>query len=112
MMPMEISYRGCNYQIFKLILMTFLPLIVFFVPVEYIEANPLPCLYKILFNQECWGCGITRACLHMLHFNINEAILFNRAVVIVFPLACILYVKEYILTLRRIFNLKSKKSQF
>lgn len=99
---MEMSYKKGNYQKIKLIFMTLLPLLVFFVPVEFIEANPLPCLSKILFNQECWGCGITRACFNMLHFNVKEAILFNKAVVIVFPFVCGLYIKEYMLTLRSV----------
>ena len=46
------------------------------------------CLYSNLFGVQCPTCGMTRAVMHMLHFDVTGASEFNRLVFVVFPLLC------------------------
>ena len=46
------------------------------------------CLYSNLFEVQCPTCGMTRAVVHMLHFDVSGAAGFNRLVFVVFPLLC------------------------
>ncbi|WKZ66539.1 MAG: DUF2752 domain-containing protein [Flavobacteriales bacterium] len=44
------------------------------------------CLSVILFDQECYGCGMTRACQHMIHGEFEAAARYNRMAFIVLPI--------------------------
>lgn len=44
------------------------------------------CLSVIIFDQECYGCGMTRACMHAMHGEVSAAWAFNPLVAIVLPL--------------------------
>lgn len=43
------------------------------------------CPSKFFFDVECFGCGMTRAVMHLHHFNWREALYFNYGVVLVYP---------------------------
>ena len=49
--------------------------------------------------MECYACGISRGCMHLIHGDFEQAYAFNRASVIVLPLLAILWIqwiiKEY-----------------
>jgi hypothetical protein len=63
------------------------------IPKEYLgETYPI-CLYRIILKQKCLGCGTTRAIWSIIHLRINDAIEYNRFIVISFPLmaGCIIY---------------------
>ena len=68
-------------------------MVLFLIPIE--KASNL-CLYKMISGKECWNCGMTRAFLAVIHFKFKEAINYNKNVIIVFPLAVILYVNTWI----------------
>ena len=53
------------------------------------------CIYKLILGKECWNCGMTRAFLEMLHLNFNEALNYNNKVVIVFPMAIVIYLSTW-----------------
>ncbi|MDR1428967.1 MAG: DUF2752 domain-containing protein [Spirochaetaceae bacterium] len=44
------------------------------------------CLYRIAFKKRCFGCGTTRAIWSILHLNISEALVYNKLIIIIFPL--------------------------
>jgi hypothetical protein len=80
-------------QIFKFTLVLVLLVIFYNIPKKYLgDTNPI-CLYRIIFNQNCWGCGTTRAIWSIIHFNFNQALEYNRLIIITFPLltGCIIY---------------------
>lgn len=79
--------------LFRLIVVTILTLIFFLIPREYLgEKYPL-CLFRLLFNTRCIGCGTTRAFWSVLHLRFHDAFAYNRLVVITFPLCvgCVLH---------------------
>ena len=53
------------------------------------------CIYKLILGKECWNCGMTRAFLAMLHFDLNTALSYNNKVVIVFPMTIVVYLSTW-----------------
>lgn len=77
----------------KFLLLLIIPIIIYVIPVSNIEKNPVPCISRMLFDIECRGCGITRATINLIHFNINKAIEYNSSVLIVLPILILVYCK-------------------
>ncbi len=55
-------------------------------PVEWLDHGPTLCLFKRILGIECLGCGMTRAMSRLLHGDLAGALVFNRLVVVIFPL--------------------------
>lgn len=47
----------------------------------------VPCLFKAIFDIECWGCGMTRAIVEIWHFNIAASYTYNKLAI---PTMCVL----------------------
>lgn len=60
--------------------------------------SPLRCALYTLTGVHCSGCGLTRACVSLLHLNFMSAIRFNPLIVIVAPCIAV-YVLDSILIL-------------
>ena len=43
------------------------------------------CLSKVLAGIECYGCGMTRAIMHLIHLDFKEAYQYNKLSFVVFP---------------------------
>ena len=74
--------------------MIILLLFVFYnVPKAYLGENYPICLYRIIFNIKCIGCGTTRALWSIMRFNFYDAIEYNKLIVVTFPLltGCIIH---------------------
>ena len=46
----------------------------------------IPCLFKLIYNISCPGCGLTRMCLSILHGNIIEALKYNIGLIMILPI--------------------------
>lgn len=60
-----------------------------------IKGNPVLeniCLIKFLTGKECWNCGMTRAFLSILHFNFQDAFMYNKNCIVVFPVVVGIYI--------------------
>ena len=78
-----------NNKIAKIILLIILflgPSILFFLPSDYFDQGQSVCLSVVLFDLECYGCGMTRALMHLVHFEFYKAYEYNKLVILVFPL--------------------------
>jgi hypothetical protein len=71
-----------------------IPLILFIIPKDYFNSGKTVCLSVAIFDLECWGCGITRAIMHLIHFDIEAAWDFNKLSFIILPIICYLWFKE------------------
>ena len=71
------------------------------IPVKFIEDGESICVYKRLFNVECWGCGTTRAFFNIIHFNFKKAYEFNRLSPITFSLCVFIYIKSFIRIIKK-----------
>jgi hypothetical protein len=77
-----------------------LPLILWLIPPGWLTEEHSICLFKNLTGYECWGCGMTRAVVSVLHFRFNEAFLFNKSVILVFPLLIFIWTKTLLTSLK------------
>ena len=70
-----------------------LPILLYLVPLDWLNKQHTICLFKNIFGIDCYGCGITRAVLSGLHFNFEDAINYNIMVVIVLPLLIYIWIR-------------------
>jgi len=80
-----------NILSFSVILV--LPILLYLVPLDWLNKQHTICLFKNIFGIDCYGCGITRAILSGLHFNFEDAINYNNMVVIVLPLLIYIWIR-------------------
>jgi len=86
-MPKVINWLKNNqFKKTKGIGLFLLPILFYFIPVNKLNGLHTICLFKNITGHECYGCGITRAVLSVLHFDFYTAFCYNKLVVIVFPL--------------------------
>lgn len=74
-----------------------LPFMLFFTPLEWLNKQHTICLIKNIFGINCFGCGITRAVISGVQFKFNNAIEYNKMVVIVLPILIYKWFKDIIL---------------
>lgn len=95
----------------KYFIILVVPLIILLLPENYFDTGESICLSKVLFNQECYACGLTRACKHLLHLNFEKAFEYNMMSFIALPLVSFLWVRwffderkklKYLISLMRI----------
>ena len=72
------------------------PMVLLILPARFFDQGQSICLSQVLFHTKCYGCGMMRACQHLIHLDISGAWAFNRFSVIVAPLLAYLYLKELI----------------
>jgi hypothetical protein len=77
----------------KLSLVILLPVLLFFIPVDWLNGQHTLCLFKNLTGRECWGCGITRAIISAVQFHFEAAFHYNKLIVIVLPLLLYEWIK-------------------
>ncbi len=70
-----------------------IPVLLFILPVDYFDSGQSVCLSVLFFDLECYGCGMTRAVMHFIHFDFKEAIEYNELVLAVLPLLFLLWLK-------------------
>ncbi len=68
-----------------------IPLILVLLPAGFFDEGQSVCLSVLLLDMECYGCGMTRAVMHLLHFDFQAAWSFNKLSFIVFPLLVFLW---------------------
>ena len=64
------------------------------------DSGPDICLFTRLSGYHCPGCGMTRACMHMIHFDFVGAWQYNKMSYIVFPILCGLLLDDFIKTVK------------
>ena len=54
------------------------PIILFFLPSNFFDDGESVCLSVKLAGIECYACGMTRATMHFIHFEFEDAWNFNK----------------------------------
>ncbi len=86
---MEISFVKNNKKktgIALIGLLVLVGLVLFILPADYFDNGTPKCVSVILFDINCYGCGMTRGIMHLIHFEFVSAWEFNKLSFIVFPL--------------------------
>jgi hypothetical protein len=74
-----------------LIILLGAPFLLVLFPADYFDNGESLCLSVRLFDVQCLGCGLTRATMHLIHFEMLEAWKFNKLVFIIFPIATLFW---------------------
>lgn len=73
-----------------------IPIVLLVLPSNYFDNGQSVCVSVLLFDQECYGCGMTRGIQHLLHLDFLTAYEFNKLSLIVLPLLIYLWFNELI----------------
>jgi hypothetical protein len=46
-----------------------IPLVLLILPANFFDTGPDMCISKLAFNKECYGCGMSRGIMHLIHFD-------------------------------------------
>lgn len=79
-----------------------IPVVLGVLPANFFDTGESLCLSRQLFDMNCYGCGLTRAIQHMIHFEFQTAWDYNPRSFIVVPLFIILGIQEIRSSLKRI----------
>lgn len=104
---MSTTQRSKNHWIYiRLGVFIFVPLVLLLMPADQFDEGPPLCMSVILFKQECYACGLTRAVQHLIHFQFEEALYYNPLVFVVFPLLAFLWAKWFITDVKKIHQIR------
>ena len=78
-----------------MVILVVLPIIIVLLPENFFDKGESICLSKVFFNQECYACGLTRACKHLIHLNYEQAFAYNMGSFIVLPVFSILWISWF-----------------
>ncbi len=76
--------------IYLVVLIT-VPIVLLSLPADYFDKGVSICPSKRFFDIECYGCGMTRAVMHLIHFDFDSAVYYNSLSLIVFPALAVVY---------------------
>jgi Protein of unknown function (DUF2752) len=80
----------------RLFLFVAIPIVLLILPAEYFDEGQSLCLSVLLFDQECLGCGLTRGCMHLIHFDFGGAWYYNAGSFVAFPILAFLWAKWFL----------------
>lgn len=79
-----------------------LPIMLLVLPSDFFDNGKPMCISILLFHIECYGCGLTRAMMHLIHFEFMDAYFFNPLSFLVFPLLAWLWLRWFLRDLKRV----------
>ena len=102
--------KGKHYfNLFLLFILFSIPLILIALPVDFFDYGNTICIYTLITNKNCYGCGMTRAIMHLIHFDFENTFAYNMISFIILPLLFLLWLKEILIKIKR--YLLQKKHQ-
>jgi hypothetical protein len=72
-------------------------------PASTFEKETSLCLIHGIFGIDCPGCGTFRAISSIFHFQLVNALNYNRSIIIIFPLLGYVWLKFIIVEIQSIF---------
>lgn len=91
-----------SFNYIKLASLFIIPIILLILPATYFDTGESICVSKVVFNIECYGCGMTRAIMHLIHFDFKEAWDYNKISYLVLPIAGYMYAADALSTYKKI----------
>ncbi len=71
-------------------------------PNDFFDEGPPICLFTVLSGISCYGCGMTRAIMHLIHLDIETAYAYNMLSFLALPLLMILWLHKIRSLLKKI----------
>lgn len=84
-------------------------IILLILPKDFFDSGQAVCLSVVLFDTECYGCGMTRAIQHLIHLDFEQALFYNKLSFIVFPLFVFLIISDLFKFLKEFKNQNAKE---
>ena len=81
-----------NLNIVYLIILLVIPIVLLILPADYFDSGQSICLSVLIFDTNCYACGMTRAIQHLIQFDYTTALGFNKLSIIVLPLLLVSYI--------------------
>jgi len=95
-------FQSCFFIYLKFVGLVAFPILLYLIPLDWLNRQHSICLIKNIFGVECFGCGITRAIISAIQFNFTKAYMFNHLVIIVLPILIYVWSKMIINTIKEI----------
>lgn len=70
-----------------------LPVTLLILPATWFDSGPSYCISRVAFDLECYACGMTRAMMHLIHFDFSGAAEYNKLVFVVAPVLGVLWLQ-------------------
>jgi Protein of unknown function (DUF2752) len=71
------------------------PFFLMILPSTFFDKGESVCLSVNLLGIKCYGCGMTKAVMHFIHFEFQKAWEFNKLSFIVVPMLFPLWIKAF-----------------
>jgi hypothetical protein len=69
------------------------PFILWILPADFFDnGKVILCPSRLFFDIECFGCGMTRAIMHLHHFDFESAIFYNSGSILIYPMLVIVWI--------------------
>ena len=91
-----------NISYIYLAVLLILPVVLILLPADFFDKGRSVCLSVLLFDQTCYGCGMTRAIQHLIHFDISAAASFNKISFIALPVVLFVWIEQIIRIYKKI----------
>ncbi len=78
------------------------PVLMLILPATYFDEGRAFCPSMLFFNIECFGCGMTRAVMHLIHLDVDSAAYYNAGSFVVAPAIAFFWVKWILQSLSRL----------
>ena len=88
------------------------PFVLWLLPADFFDhGEVVMCPSRLFFSFECLGCGMTRAIMHLHHFELTDAIYYNQGSVLIYPFLVFLWLMWSLRTADRLALLKPEWKQ-
>ena len=80
-----------NVQVIWLGMLLLFPIVLWVLPATFFDDGQALCPSRVFLGIECFGCGMTRAVMHLHHLDIDEAVYYNTGVLVAYPALVIIW---------------------
>ena len=93
---MENTSKPSPWLLARLAFWVIVPIVLLVLPSDAFDTGPPLCLSMLLFKVECFSCGMTRGCMHLIHLEFDDAWYYNPLCYIVFPVLAFFWAKWFL----------------
>lgn len=84
------------FTVLKLGIIILTPITFLILPADFFDHGESVCLSVLLFHRQCYACGMTRACQHLIHLDFEDAYVYNMLSFVVLPLLAVVWIQWFI----------------